>query len=1078
MAINNNHYCNHCYILPRAQTGAVLLAMMLVLIVGSAFYLTTKLNTNLVKTQHSLETGIAMKAAKNALIGYAISYPDKVNADEGPGYLPCPDLNNNGSSAGSCSINGTTSIGRFPYKTLEVEELRDGHGERLWYVVSDNFRNNPKMTPLNSETAGNSSGDMTVDGYTNIAAVIFVADVPENNQNRIAANENDYTHYIEATFTDSDGDAVLDSITTAATDRYILLTRDELMQDVEKRVLGEASQFLTTYFNTYGAYPWLTPFADPKASKPVLSGEHDGGDDVVNLSDSSRDFTVWGIAIGDVIRNVTDGSVGTVTVVAATTLTIGGGMGLGTENDFDDDDEYYIYPVALSDTGQLTGTATNVNNNASLEDTNNDFIELEIAIGDIVDNLTDGSSGVVESVSATELTFKTLPNTLTLSGGTENDFDTGDVYRIRNQQGKVTGVTNNLTIDDANNDFVVIGVQAGDLIVNHTDGSSGRVSAVVDADTLTVDELYFGSDNTFEVSDYYSLSRNTTDNISREGLLAFHEVGKHFPTALDIDWDFTTVAAADISFDAVTFPGVQATYSTAITTYLDSYAESAGTQAFDRSIGTCIWLLAEIADCFGSFRDFVNISGRVTSGSNTNVVTDSVAEFNTNGIKRGDITMNYDDEFSVISGTADAGSTGTILVDASADFSVYERYSYLVQNNTLEVDLGVGKIQGVIADIIDANTLEAVSYVGESATPIEFRVGDTYVIYQPRKMVVTSVSSETQLSTDNYTSSTIPDFDTGEYYRVMTAANSFTGTVDDEFEFGEGGLGADLLSGQVKLQDVSADFIAEGVDIGDVIYVPEQGDYYGEILAVTATTITTALHGDGSHTNHFHDGWGYTIFHDYVFSRDHIFHTKFRGTQATNAVSEERVRDVCMGYNADCSATAAAVNFSGNGGTPLITLRDYEEDETTEVGRATFTPTVASSGSIRVSNINYSLFENNGEIPQWFLKNKWHQLIYVTYDDGDSPGGGADCVPISTNALTTNPCVTVTNGGSPNDNKRALVISAGEPLANQDRTSGNMGDYYEFENNDQLVDIDDDNFQTGEITGTFNDQIRVLDTSP
>jgi len=251
MAINNYYFGNHPYTLPRTQSGAVLLILVLILIVGSAFYLTTKLNTNLVKTQHSVETGIAMKAAKNALIGYAISYPDKVNADEGPGYLPCPDRNNDGSTdLGICSLDGITSIGRFPYKTLEAEELRDDHGESLWYVVSDNFRNNPKMTPLNSETAGNSSGDMTVDGYTNIAAVIFSAATPETNQNRISANENDYTHYIEATFTDSDGDAVIDSITAAATDRYILLTRDELMQAVEKRVLGEVRQSLTTYFKT------------------------------------------------------------------------------------------------------------------------------------------------------------------------------------------------------------------------------------------------------------------------------------------------------------------------------------------------------------------------------------------------------------------------------------------------------------------------------------------------------------------------------------------------------------------------------------------------------------------------------------------------------------------------------------------------------------------------------------------------------------------------------------------------------------------------------------------------------------
>jgi len=427
--IADNHRGKHYSASKKAQSGAALLVLMLILIIGSSYFLATKLNVNLLLSRQSEQTGLALSAAKDALIGYAVSYPDKVNSNFGPGYLPCPDRNNNGSTnPGSCSIDGNTSIGRFPYKTLEAKDLRDDHGERLWYVVSDNFRNNPKMIPLNSETASNSSGDMTVNGYTNIAAIIFAAEAPENNQNRTLANVNDFTHYIEATFTDSDIpiDGILDRIDTADTDRYILLTRDELMRAVEKRVIGEASQFLTTYLNTYGAYPWLTPFADPKSSKTPLSGEHDGGNDAANLSDSSRDFDEWDVSNGDIVRNITDGSIGTVTAVAATTLTIAGGLSLGTENLFDDGDEYYIYPDELSN--QLMGTATNANDNASLEDTNNDFNELDVTPGDIVDNITDGSSGVVDTVSINDLTFQSL------TGGTDNDFDNGDSYIIRNHQ--------------------------------------------------------------------------------------------------------------------------------------------------------------------------------------------------------------------------------------------------------------------------------------------------------------------------------------------------------------------------------------------------------------------------------------------------------------------------------------------------------------------------------------------------------------------------------------------------------------------------------------------------------------------
>lgn len=72
----------------KPQTGAVLLALLLVVIVGSSFFLATKLNLNLARTQQDEQTGIALNAAKNALIGYAVSYPDKVNPNEARAIYP------------------------------------------------------------------------------------------------------------------------------------------------------------------------------------------------------------------------------------------------------------------------------------------------------------------------------------------------------------------------------------------------------------------------------------------------------------------------------------------------------------------------------------------------------------------------------------------------------------------------------------------------------------------------------------------------------------------------------------------------------------------------------------------------------------------------------------------------------------------------------------------------------------------------------------------------------------------------------------------------------------------------------
>ena len=1118
----------------KKQTGAALLALMLVLIIVSSYFLVTKLNTNLAKTRQSEETGLALSAAKNALIGYAVSYPDKVNSSFGSGYLPCPDITNNGSAGGSCSLNGTTSIGRFPYKTLEAEDLRDGHGERLWYVVSDNFRNNPKLIPLNSETAGNSSGDMTVDGYADIAAVVFAADAPENSQNRTAANENDYTHYIEAIFSDSDipTDGILDRIDTADTDRYILLTKDELMHDVEKRVLGEASQFLTAYVNTYGAYPWLTPFADPKSSKPPLSGEHDGGDGSATLSDSSRDFNVWGVAIGDIVRNLIDGSIGMVTEVTTTTLTIAGGLSLGTDNLFDDDDEYYIYPSSLAEvpligSAKLIGRATNANDNASLEDANNDFVELGITPGDIVDNLSNGSSGVVDSVSTTELTF------LSLTGGaTENDFDTNDIYRIRSQHGQATADTdaNGLTLEDTNNDFVVMGVLAGDLVVNNSDGSVGRITAVT-ANQLTVDGLKFGANNMFANGDDYSIPRYNTDNATREGLLSFHEVGKYFPSSFDIDISISALSAADdVAFDNVGYPGVDATYSAALETHIRNYYAAGFNDSLSVSLaeGVCVWLVPDVAECYAPHAsEDINISGTVTAGTNTPVIIDALATFDTDGVKRGDIVQNYDDEFPLVpavSGTADeGGTTGTatagsnllLLEDTTKDFVVmginvgddvnnisdgssgvvesvtvdtiivssltggaeddfddlenYEilhselfdaaatfitngivPYNYMVFNTTTGV-------RAVITDVIDENTLDAVELTNQ-ASPITFSTGDNYTIYTPGIVVVASYDNPTQITTTR-TGAYNPDFDLlgtyEEYYRILPAANLYAGV-------------ATASSAGNTLEDAAANFINEGITIGDIIENVGDGSSFGEITNVTATTITVAQLYGGTE-NDFDAGEAYIVYHDYVYSRTHEFHTLFSGDVVIGTSSEKRIRDVCMNYtNNDCINIDPNQDFSGNGGVPLITVRDFEKDGVTEIGRAFFTPSANTEGSMKISNIDYYLQEADGELPDWFITNKWHQLVYVAYSAGDSPNGGATCTIAGTN------CLTLTGGGSPNDNKRALIISAGEPLSTQDRTSGITSGYYENENND----AGDDDFQTGAIISTFNDQVRILDTSP
>ena len=88
-----------------------------------------------------------------------------------PGSFPCPDVDNDGSADGS---NCENYVGRFPYKTLEAEDLRDAAGERLWYVLSPNFRPNDPFPTSRSE------GQLTLTGARTQTKVAVLLIAPGN----------------------------------------------------------------------------------------------------------------------------------------------------------------------------------------------------------------------------------------------------------------------------------------------------------------------------------------------------------------------------------------------------------------------------------------------------------------------------------------------------------------------------------------------------------------------------------------------------------------------------------------------------------------------------------------------------------------------------------------------------------------------------------------------------------------------------------------------------------------------------------------------------------------------------------
>lgn len=132
------------------QQGAALLLMVAILVVGAAAVLVGSLNAPAINIARQQQTSAALAQAKDALIAYAVTDTNR------PGEIPCPDVNGDGFSLPTDEYSGKNCVrllGRLPWKTLRLPDLRDGSGEPLWYAVSDSFHANGS-TPINSDTVG------------------------------------------------------------------------------------------------------------------------------------------------------------------------------------------------------------------------------------------------------------------------------------------------------------------------------------------------------------------------------------------------------------------------------------------------------------------------------------------------------------------------------------------------------------------------------------------------------------------------------------------------------------------------------------------------------------------------------------------------------------------------------------------------------------------------------------------------------------------------------------------------------------------------------------------------------------
>lgn len=137
--------------LQEGQAAIILLLLVGFGIAALVFGMATPAKESIEKDK---KTAAALAEAKAALIGFAVGSRLDLAGTPRVGDLPCPDLVNDGTSGTSCSNGGGTTLGRLPWKSLGLSDLRDGDGERLWYAVTDAFKNNPAVGTLNSDSRG------------------------------------------------------------------------------------------------------------------------------------------------------------------------------------------------------------------------------------------------------------------------------------------------------------------------------------------------------------------------------------------------------------------------------------------------------------------------------------------------------------------------------------------------------------------------------------------------------------------------------------------------------------------------------------------------------------------------------------------------------------------------------------------------------------------------------------------------------------------------------------------------------------------------------------------------------------
>jgi hypothetical protein len=401
-----------------------------------------------------------------------------------------------------------------------------------------------------------------------------------------------------------------------------------------------------------------------------------------SLMDSSGSFIIDGIVAGDVVENTTDDTFSTVvSVTDLHTLVL-------NNNIMVSGDDYIIYDMG----GVTTSTIA-----SKLVDSAADFVTDEIAVGDIVLNLTDSTTTTVSAIDS--LTTLSVADDIMVSG---------DIYRIQKQNLITTGTTTSTVASnlvDSTADFVTDGILAGDVVENTMDDTFAVVTTVTDLHTLILDTDIMVSGDDYIIYDMGGVTTSTiasklvdsaadfvTDEIA-VGDIVLNLTDSTSTTVTAID-SLTTLSVADDYFISGDIYRIQkqnlitegTTTSTVISSLVDSTADfvTDGILAGDVVENT-------MDDTFAVVTTVTNLTtlvlddnlmtlgegyiiydmGGVTTSIIANKLVDTAADFVTDEIAVGDIVLNLTDSTSALVTVIDSLTTLTLDTDIMVSGDIY-----------------------------------------------------------------------------------------------------------------------------------------------------------------------------------------------------------------------------------------------------------------------------------------------------------------------------------------------------------------------------------------------------------------------